>query len=285
MAEIPFVKMHGLGNDFVVLDESDLAAGFPGPDAARAIADRRCGIGCDQLLIVGAAGSGGSFPYRIFNADGSEAGQCGNGARCAFEYLRQRGRCRDRCRLQTAAGAIDVVAGKRGPRAMLGEPQFVPADIPLAVPEAGDSYEVCWQDRSWRFAALGLGNPHAVFEVDDVGQAPVAGLGEFLNRSSMFPERVNVGFVERVGRDRVRLRVYERGAGETPACGSAAAAAAVALGDSAAAIEFAVQMDGGVLQAGWDGAGTPAWIEGPASESFRGSFDTGRLGAPESGRS
>ena len=282
MAEIAFVKMHGLGNDFVVLDESDLADGFPSADQARALADRRRGIGCDQLLIVGADDSGQSFSYRIFNADGSEVGQCGNGARCAYEYLRRRDFCARRCLLRTASGdAIEVVAGRQGPRAMLGQPQFDPADIPLAVPPDGDAGQISWQGRCWRFAALGLGNPHAVIEVDDVQNAPVCELGEFLNRSSMFPERVNVGFVERLGRGRVRLRVYERGVGETPACGSAAAAAAVSLSEAGQPIELAVQMNGGVLVAGWEGPGAPAWIEGEVHESFRGRFDIEQLAAAD----
>ena len=273
MAEIGFAKMHGLGNDFVVMDGADLAAGFPDPDAVRALADRRRGIGCDQLLIVGAAAADGSFSYRIFNADGSEADQCGNGARCVYEYLRRRGRCRESCLLRTAAGAIEVGAGKRGPRALLGQPQFEAAAIPLAVQADAAAGEVFWQERKWIFAALSLGNPHAVFEVEDAERAPVSELGEFLNGSSMFPARVNVSFVQRLAPGRIRLRVYERGIGETPACGSAAAAAAVAAGkESGQPIELAVQMNGGVLAAGWDGPGTAAWIEGEASESFRGSI-------------
>ena len=275
MAEIEFAKMHGLGNDFVVLAAANLPAGFPDHQAVRAIADRRCGIGCDQLLIVGAAADDGSFPYRIFNADGSEVAQCGNGARCAYQYLRLRNRCTERCVLTTAAGSIEVIEGKRGnPRALLGLPRFAPAEIPLAVDERQDVYQVSWQGQQWSFAALALGNPHAVIEVADVEQAPVAQLGEFLNACDMFPERVNASFVQRLGRGRIRQRVYERGVGETPACGSAAAAAAVAAGGG----EIEVQMNGGVLVAGWEGPGTPAWIEGAACESFRGSFAAKRLG-------
>ncbi len=280
MPETRFAKMHSLGNDFVVLD--GIAAGLPDLDAAsvRAVADRRRGIGCDQLLLLGPVGADGAFGYRIFNADGGEVAQCGNGARCAFAYLSSRGYCGKRCTLRTAAGTIAVSQGPSGPRALLGEPRFDPAQIPLAASGRQDRYEANWRGETWQFAALSIGNPHAVFVVDDAEDAPVDELGSFLNRSDLFPERVNVGFAQPLPSRAIRLRVFERGVGETPACGSAAAAAAVALArpaDLQAGIE--VIANGGRLAAGWDGPGHAAWIEGAAVESFAGTADIGRLAA------
>jgi len=250
-----FSKMHGAGNDFVVLDLRD---GSPAPDAAicARIADRHMGVGCDQLLTVEAPRSQGAVAsYRIWNTDGSIAQQCGNGARCIAAWL-----VRDGAAPALGDFAIDSPAGRHpvvrdvdgGIVIDMGAPQFAPAAIPLHGWDAAqDEYEIDVDGIAVRFGALSMGNPHAVIEVADVDAADVVRIGTALQRHAAFPHAVNAGFAEVVSRDHIRLRVYERGVGETQACGSGACAAVASLvrrGRVDADREIAVDLPGGRLR-------------------------------------
>lgn len=271
---LAFTKMHGLGNDFVVLDATQSPITLD-TDTARRIADRHYGIGCDQILIVAPPKRRGSdFTYRIYNADGSEAGQCGNGARCFMRYVQDAGlTTADRIVVDVPDGRMTLEnLGSGQYRAALGVPRFSPADIPLDEPAAADVYtraDVAGQTVS--FAAVSIGNPHAVVAVESVADAPVARLGPALESHAAFPARVNVGFREVVARDHIRLRVYERGAGETLACGSGAVAAVV-TGIAAGTLdaEVAVHLPGGTACVQWAGAGEPAYLVGPAERVYEG---------------
>ncbi len=268
-----FTKMHGLGNDFVVLDATahplDLTSA-----AARAIADRRYGVGCDQILIVEPPRSANAlFGYRILNADGSESGQCGNGARCFARYVREQGLTDERVivvDVRDGQMTLEALGGDQY-RVALGVPAFEPADIPLAGFERAAAYTLDIAGASVRFQALAIGNPHAVLRADDVDSAPVATTGPALEAHPAFAERVNVGFLQVVDRGLARVRVYERGAGETLACGSGAAAAVVAgiqSGDLDAHV--AVDLAGGRAVIDWAGPGTPVYLSGPAQRVFDG---------------
>lgn len=271
---LAFTKMHGLGNDFVVLDATKAPIALD-EDTARRIADRRFGVGCDQILIVEPPRSAeADFAYRILNADGSESGQCGNGARCFMRYVREVGLTdKRRIVVDIRDGRMTLEAGDDGLYSVaLGVPEFEPARIPLVGFSRADRYrldDVAGQ--SVAFAAVALGNPHAVIEVADVATADVAGIGAALERHPAFPERVNVGFVARVARDHVRLRVFERGAGETLACGSGAAAAVV-TGIAAGVLDADVRVDlpGGSARIHWPGGDQPAVLTGPAERVFEG---------------
>lgn len=271
MAKVGFTKMHGQGNDFVMFDGVANALDSFTPDQARFLADRNRGVGADQVLLL-SRDAGGEFGYRIWNADGGEVFQCGNGARAAHALLLLLGYSRGAVTLRTAAGAIGVDAGELGSRAYLAEPCFTPAGIPLVRSAAlGHRHDLMWEGHELSFAALGLGNPHAVFWVADVDRAPVARLGFSLNAGPDFPTGVNVSFAERPAASvAYALRVYERGVGETQACGSGAAACAVVAHceDGLTAIE--VEVRGGKLRAGWAGPGTKAWVEGEVTHVFSG---------------
>ncbi|MEJ8567266.1 diaminopimelate epimerase [Elongatibacter sediminis] len=231
MAELRFDKMHGAGNDFVVLDlravERDIDAG-----TARHLADRRRGVGCDQLLIVRRPQAANSLArYEIRNADGSAAGQCGNGARCIALYLAMRGETPgDPFILESPAGPVETVRCADGEFEIdMGEPVFEPERIPLALEATGTRYRI---DSPWgelAFDAASMGNPHALIQVEDIEQAPLETTGAWLGRNPVFPEGCNVGFTQIIDRQNIRLRVFERGAGETPACGSGACAAVAML--------------------------------------------------------
>ncbi|MGN8160335.1 diaminopimelate epimerase [Salinisphaera sp. SWV1] len=280
---LTFTKMHGLGNDFVVLDATRAPIALD-PATARRIADRRFGIGCDQILIVEPPRSAeADFAYRILNSDGSESGQCGNGARCFVRYVREAGLTDKRCIVvDIRDGRMTLEALDDGTFAVaLGVPEFEPARIPLAGFDRAPSYrldDVAGQ--SVTFAAVSLGNPHAVLRVPDVASAAVERIGPALERHPAFPERVNVGFCEIVARDHIRLRVFERGAGETLACGSGAAAAVVtgiAAGDLDADVR--VDLPGGSARIRWESADASAVLIGPAERVFEGkllSSDQGR---------
>ena len=269
-----FTKMHGLGNDFVVLDGTRESITLDA-EAARAIADRHFGIGCDQILIVEPARSANAdFGYRIFNSDGSESGQCGNGARCFARYVREQGLT------EKNEIVVDVRDGQmvleslddHHYRVALGVPVFEPADIPLSGFNTADEYRLDdIAGRTVRFAALAIGNPHAVVRVDDVDTADVATIGPALESHAAFPARVNVGFAQIVTPERIRLRVYERGAGETLACGSGAAAAAV-VGIRAGVLDPSVTVDlpGGTATVDWAGHGKQVYLSGPAERVFDG---------------
>ncbi len=268
-------KMHGLGNDFVILDAraGELALTR---EQCRHLADRRLGVGCDQILVVSEASRDDcAYRYRIINSDGSEAEQCGNGVRCVAAWLHQQGELARRAQLESPAGPVAVEIGPGGwVTADIGVPEFAPAKIPFVASAAAKSYPIEAAGRELEAAVLSLGNPHAVIRVDELERAPVAQIGAALQSHPRFPAGVNVGFVEVLNRERVRLRVYERGVGETPACGSGACAAAVAvrrwgLGEE----RIAVALREGELLVEWPGGGTAVRMSGPTAFVFCGRIE------------
>lgn len=272
MSGIRFTKMHGAGNDFVILDR---IAGAPLPDTAlaRRIADRHFGIGCDQIMLVEpAAAAGQAYSYRILNADGSSAGQCGNGARCVARYLRERHGLAEGALLGSPGDVVAVhfLADGRIELA-LGVPRLAPAEIPFLAPARQTRYSIETDEGPHLIGALSMGNPHAVLTVDSVDSAPVAALGPLIERHARFPDRANVGFVEVVSRSLLRLRVWERGVGETLACGSGACAAMVAQRLVDAVDECVIiDLPGGRLRVRWAGEGQPVYLAGPAEFVFDG---------------
>jgi diaminopimelate epimerase len=274
---LKFVKMQALGNDFVVLDgvsqNLDLSQG---PALFRRLGDRRLGVGCDQILLIEPAPNAqADFAYRIFNADGSEVGQCGNGARCLARFVERRGLSQKR-RLQVATQTTLMtleLLDEGWVRADLSLPQFEPESIPLARSRQERDYVLHTELGDIRGGAVSVGNPHFVIEVGDVDQAPVAQWGPLLASHPDFPQGVNVGFVQRLADDHLRLRVFERGVGETPACGSGACAAAVIMrrwGRCAAQVR--VDLPGGQLRVQWD-EGQPVSMEGPAEWVYEGEIE------------
>jgi diaminopimelate epimerase len=273
-----FSKMHGAGNDFVVLDLRD---GTPPPDAAlsRALGDRHAGVGCDQILTIEPPHSDGAVAsYRIWNSDGGNAAQCGNGARCVAAWLVRDGSARgERFVLDSPSGRHEVERlDGGGYRVAMGVPRFAPASIPLrGFDRAQDEYVLEFDGREVRFGAVSMGNPHALVVVDDIGRAPVAELGRALQASAAFPDSVNVGFAQVLAPDAIRLRVFERGAGETLACGSGACAAVAILARrDAVSRDVAVQLPGGTLRIGWQDEAAPITMAGPAAFVFEGEFGT-----------
>ena len=275
MTALKFTKMQGLGNDFVVLDgvrqRVDLS-----PAQVRLLADRRFGVGCDQVLLVEKATGDADFRYRIFNADGGEVEQCGNGARCFFVFVRDQGLTAKRqLRVETAGGLIVPRQEADGQVTVdMGVPRFAPEDVPFSGGEGavGEALEV--DGVALRISALSMGNPHAVQVVADVDLAPVATQGPRIERHPRFPQRVNAGYMQVVARATIRLRVWERRVGETLACGTGACAAVVAgvrlrLVDS----PVRVQVRGGELVIAWDGGGGPVWMTGPAATVFEGEWN------------
>jgi diaminopimelate epimerase len=270
---IEFTKMHGVGNDFVIFD-APVPDSLLAPHHLRALADRRTGIGFDQaLLLAPSARSPSAAYYRVFNADGDEVEQCGNGARCIAALLHQRGLARDgTLTLESPAGLIQArLATGGGVSVDLGVPDFDPRSLPFDAPAEQSSYPLELDGESVEIGAVSLGNPHAVLTVDSVESAPVARLGPLIERHARFPKRVNAGFLEIVARDQVRLRVYERGAGETRSCGTGACAAvAVARRRGQLGADVRVQVRGGELRVNWAGVGEHIWLSGPAQISFQG---------------
>lgn len=271
--KLAFTKMNGLGNDFMVVD---WPKDRPPPDAelVRRWADRRRGIGFDQLLLVrGEAPSDGDAAYRIFNSDGGEVEQCGNGARCLARFLAPR--FGSDLTLVSPAGAVAArVRADEQVSVDLGVPDFRPAALPFVAPEQLERYRLEVLGRTVEFGAVSMGNPHAVIAVDSVESAPVDTVGPALQQHPSFPQSVNVGFMQRESERGIRLRVYERGAGETLACGTGAAAA-VAVGRSwgQLAEHVDVHLPGGVLQVSWPGPGSPLWQTGPTSAVYEGYID------------
>jgi diaminopimelate epimerase len=274
-----FTKMHGAGNDFVVLDLRD-GREPPSPALCRALADRHTGVGCDQLLTIERADDPGVVArYGIFNADGSRAGQCGNGARCVAAWLRRdasrAGRALPACfEVDSPAGrhAVEFV-GESRVRLDMGRPRFEPSRIPLDGVEPADEYHLDLPTGAIPFGAVSMGNPHAVIRVDDVADASVTTLGPALQRHPAFPDSVNVGFAEVVDRRHLRLRVYERGVGETLACGSGACAAAVVAmrrGWVERAVDVA--LPGGTLHIEWPDDDASVAMTGPAAFVFEGDW-------------
>ena len=268
-----FTKMHGLGNDFVVIDAITQPLRMT-PELARRLADRHLGIGCDQILVVEAPAQPDiDFQYLIFNADGSEVSQCGNGARCLAKFVRDRRLTgKTELRVQTHSSTLDLSVTKTGGVAVvMGVPQLEPARIPFVADARATLYPLEVDGETLAVAALAIGNPHLVLRVAAAAAAPVATLGPKLERHPRFPARVNAGFMEVVARDHIRLRVYERGAGETRACGSGACAA-VAAGVLQGLLDSAVTVDlpGGSLHIDWPGPGQPLTMTGPATTVFQG---------------
>jgi len=269
---LSFSKMHGAGNDFVVVDGRRLIQPFNAPDARR-LADRRLGVGCDQVMLIESPRSVQALAsVRIFNADGSSARQCGNGARCVVAWLaRQQGLPAGSYLLDGPVGVIDAfidVAGRV--RVGLGQPEFDPAKVPFRAARAALSYAITASGESLQIAVVSIGNPHAVLEVSDVDRAPVAQLGAAIEAHADFPDRTNVGFAQVLARDRIRLRVYERGVGETLACGSGACAAVACLVRAGKLDQtVTVELPGGSLDVSWDGAGNIV-LSGPVVFVFEG---------------
>ncbi len=273
---LKFTKMQGLGNDFVVLDgvrqRVDLS-----PERVRALADRRFGVGCDQVLLVEPAQGDADFRYRIFNADGLEVEQCGNGARCFVVFVRDHGLTDKReIRVETAGGLIVPRLEADGQVTVdMGVPRFLPREIPFAGGQGTIDEPLDVAGTTVRICALSMGNPHAVQVVADVAAAPVATQGPLIEHHPRFPQRVNAGYMQVVDRATIRLRVWERGAGETPACGTGACAAVVAgilrgLVDS----PVRVATRGGVLVVAWNGKGASVMMTGPAATVFEGEWPT-----------
>ncbi len=270
---IEFTKMHGLGNDFMLFDQT-VGQALPSIAEWRSLSDRHRGIGFDQAIVLGpprTAGAAASLRY--FNADGSEAEQCGNGARCAMKLLHLRGRSRDgELTIDTDAGLIQGRVLPNGEVAVsMGEPSFEPRTLPFAADAAAATYTLDIGGEVVEFGAVSMGNPHAVIRVANVEAAPVEQLGKALQAHARFPRQVNVGFLQIVDAGHVRLRVYERGAGETLACGTGSCAA-VAFGRSMGLLgeTVEVQLLGGKLRVNWLGAGHALWLTGPADIAYTG---------------
>ncbi|HVW67443.1 MAG TPA: diaminopimelate epimerase [Steroidobacteraceae bacterium] len=270
---IDFTKMHGVGNDFVVFDAP---AGQPvlSPEQFRRLADRHTGIGYDQALVLQPPQRPGTAVfYRIFNSDGLEVEQCGNGARCIAALLHRRGLA------PTGAVTLDSPAGPIHARILrdgqvsvdMGVPSFDPRALPFEAPAGVDPYPLEVAGNAISIGAVSMGNPHAVLEVESVERAPVETLGPAIEGHARFPKRVNAGFMEIVDSGHIRLRVYERGAGETLACGTGACAA-VAIGRYRGRLdsEVSVRVRGGELRVNWSGPGEHIWLTGPAEISFEG---------------
>ncbi|MBI5107626.1 MAG: diaminopimelate epimerase [Rhodocyclales bacterium] len=272
---IRFSKMHGLGNDFVVLDAINQAF-VPTPAQARWLADRHFGVGCDQILVVEKPGRPGvDFRYRIFNADGGEVEQCGNGARCFVRFVHEQGLTQAReIRVETKGGIIAPRLEADGQVTVdMGAPIFAPAEIPFTSPltELSDAavQPLDVDGQIVEISAVSMGNPHAVQVVADVDTAPVAAQGPRIEAHPSFPRRVNAGFMQVLDRHAIRLRVYERGAGETLACGTGACAAVVA-GIRRGLLDSPVRVTtrGGDLSIAWAGTGAPVLMTGPATTVF-----------------
>ncbi|MES9942766.1 MAG: diaminopimelate epimerase [Candidatus Thiodiazotropha sp. 6PLUC2] len=273
---LQFTKMHGLGNDFVIIDAVNQQASLS-ESSCRLIADRRFGIGCDQILLVEPAKLPNTdFHYRIFNADGSEAGACGNGARCFAKFVR-RHKLSDQqtLRVSTSSGIIVLHHLDNGMVEVdMGEPQFEPQAIPFISDKRTDQYSLDVAGEEHTISAVSMGNPHAVLLVADCDFAPVESLGPLIERHERFPERTNVGFLQVVNPGEVRLRVFERGAGETLACGSGACAA-VAVGRQLGLLEeqVVVHLPGGDLVIEWAAEGQTVLMRGPAETVYEGAIE------------
>jgi diaminopimelate epimerase len=274
--QLRFSKMHGIGNDFVVLDGRHDRFAL---DAAqiRALADRHTGVGFDQLLSVEPPRDPScAFYYGIWNADGSPSGQCGNGVRCVAAWLHRAGALAlgDSVRIESPSGPVTVrLLGANEVTVDMGEPQFEPARIPFAAEAAADRHDIRVGDDTLQIGAVSMGNPHAVVVVSELDDPALSRLGPLLSRHERFAQGVNAGFVQQLDRSHLRLRVHERGAGWTQACGTGACAAMAVLhrrGD----VDDRVRVDlpGGSLQIDWPGPGHTLWMTGPAAFAFEGAW-------------
>jgi len=271
-----FTKMHGLGNDFVVIDATGQQVQLSG-NQCRRIADRRLGIGCDQILVVEPAQDAATdFYYRIYNADGSEVEQCGNGARCFARFVREKGLTKkDTIDVGTLSGNIRLfIEDDDQVRVNMGPPILEPGRIPFQAQEQADTYPIKVEDKMLQIGAVSMGNPHAVLLVADTQGAPVLHLGPILEHHPRFPQRVNVGFMEIVAQEHIRLRVFERGTGETSACGTGACAAVVSgVVQGLLSHQVRVSLPGGDLMIKWEGNQEPVWMSGPAATVFEGRIE------------
>jgi len=278
--KLQFSKMHGLGNDFVVFDAISQNVSLS-PAQIRRIADRHFGIGCDQLLLVEKPTIADvDFRYRIFNADGGEVEQCGNGARCFVKFVYEKGLTdKQQIKVETSAGIITPSLERDGLVTVdMGAPRFDPADIPFAAADTAPNYSLDVASQTLEVSALSMGNPHAVQIVADVDSAPVAEQGPLIESHTRFPQRVNAGFMQIVDQHHIRLRVYERGSGETLACGTGACAAVVA-GIRLDRLQSPVKVTtrGGELTIHWAGYDSPVLMTGPAETIFEGVIDIDKL--------
>lgn len=269
---VPFTKMHGLGNDFVVIKANGNAP--PPPEQVRALADRGTGIGFDQLLWLEKPNiAGAATYYRVFNTDGSEAEQCGNGARCVAALL---GSATNRSLILQHRGGTSRARIELNNMVSveMAVPQFEPARIPFIAPAEAPSYKLKVKRRKVEVRVVSLGNPHAVLQVEDIDTAPVATLGPALESHECFPNRANIGFMQVLDPEHINLRVFERGVGETRACGTGACAAAV-VGRRAGwlAERVHVALPGGGLIVRWEGSGSPVWLTGEAVTVFEGTVE------------
>jgi len=274
MSSLKFSKMHGLGNDFIVINAIDQQVTLS-DSQIRFLADRHFGVGCDQVLLVEASDSEeADFRYRIFNADGGEVSQCGNGARCFARFVREQGLSnKDSIAVETASGLIYPTIQADGSVTVdMGKPQFEPRRIPFAAEEQATTYMIAVPDHGKKeISALSMGNPHAVMLVDNVDTAPVLEIGPLVESHEQFPERVNVGFMQLQDAEHIRLRVFERGSGETSACGTGACAAVVSgIRRGLLSNEVTVALPGGELQISWPGEDSAVWMTGPAEHVFDG---------------
>ena len=267
--------MHGLGNDFIVIDAINQTIDL-NQDQIRWLADRHFGIGCDQLLLVEKATTADAdFAYRIFNADGSEVDQCGNGARCFARFVRDK-KLSSKKEIKVSTGAGLLLLCFDAPDLItvnMGIPKHAPEEIPVLADDESKFYSVQLKDSERAFGAVSMGNPHAVLQVNDIKSAPVNELGPELENHPIFPERANIGFMQVVDRQTINLRVYERGAAETLACGSGACAAAViAMQQDLVDSTVLIRLPGGELEIKWQGRGQPVLMTGPAVSVFDGSI-------------
>jgi diaminopimelate epimerase len=275
--QINFTKMHGIGNDFVVIDAINQSIDLS-MEQVRFIANRHFGVGCDQLLLVEPPTlEGAEFRYRIYNADGGEVSQCGNGARCFARFVTDRGMTTSTTiPVETQAGMIYLKIEDDGQVSVdMGIPSFDPEDLPFIANESDaddtEYHQLMVNGEKYAIGAVSVGNPHAVLLVDSVAEAPVEELGVAIENHERFPERVNVGFMEIMDRSHIRLRVFERGAGETMACGTGACAA-VAVGIHNSLLDETVhaELTGGDLTIRWSGHREPLLMTGPAQTVFEG---------------
>ena len=270
-----FTKMHGLGNDFVLIDGVNHTVQLS-LEQLRLLADRHFGVGCDQILLVEKAKTNADFRYRIFNADGSEVEQCGNGARCFARYVHDRGMTqKNEICVETLGGLITLKLESNGEVTVnMGTPKFEPHEIPFIAEKRMLTYPLDINDKRVEFSILSMGNPHAIQIVEDINHAPVLVEGALIECHPRFPQHVNAGYMQVVNHNHINLRVYERGTGETLACGTGACAAVV-TGITRGLLGSTVKVSTleGNLIVHWEGENHPVWITGPAISVFDGEIE------------